>query len=136
MRDLFFLFRAFVLTILAILALQIKVGDHTLEQKSEAWLRTSGFVGYIQEVADGAMVVVDHWLDKLDDSFATSGTDAGVSSKDAPGRRHLAMRLERSKSYIKGKAKQAKAALKKGIDKVQNEYFDEEEEFTEEPTEE
>jgi hypothetical protein len=54
-KDTLFVLRMLAFTVLIVIALQVRVGDLTLDEHFQAWLGRSVFVGYIQEAAHGAM---------------------------------------------------------------------------------
>lgn len=134
MKDLLFVLRAFILTVIAILILQIKVGgEETLEQRSEAWIRGSGLVDHLQDVADGAVVVIYRAYDKIgafiDEKLAgtpLASAQTDDQKLDQPGERHKNFRLERSKEFIKEKAGQAKDILEEKVETFQDQYLEEE----------
>ena len=132
MKDIFFIFRVLMLTVTAILIFQVKVGETTLEQKSEAWIRSSTLVTPLQEVADGTVVVI-HKLIKKAEAFLASRVGSTVKAAatevvddNQPGRRQLKMHLERSKDFLKEKAGKAKDIIEQGIESAQEEYVEDE----------
>ena len=131
MKDIFFIFRVLMLTVAAILVFQIKVGETTLEQKSEAWVRGSALVTPLQEVADGTVVVIHKLIKKAEVFLAgriSSPKDQKAEAADdtQQGRRQLKMHLERSKDFIKEKVGQAKETIERGIENAQEEYLEDE----------
>jgi hypothetical protein len=55
--DFFFVLRTFAIAIALFLAMQIRVGNRSVEQHSVAWLHSSSVVDSIQNVAEGAVHV-------------------------------------------------------------------------------
>ncbi len=54
MSDLFFTAKMMAITVVLVLVMQIKIGDHTLEEKSLAWIHQSSAVENLRTVASGA----------------------------------------------------------------------------------
>jgi hypothetical protein len=55
MGDFFFVVKCFVVTIALIFLMQIKVGSHTVEHHSMAWLHQSPVAENLRMVANGAI---------------------------------------------------------------------------------
>lgn len=58
MGELFFTVKTFILTGAIILCLQIEIGESTLEEKAEDWVRTSPVTKSLNKVARGAAQAV------------------------------------------------------------------------------
>lgn len=57
MGDLIFVAKCFLLTLLVVVALQIRVGGRTLESQTVNWIHRSNIVHELQDVAEGAVKV-------------------------------------------------------------------------------
>lgn len=135
MGDLFFAIRTFFITLVVVLILQVKIGDFTLEERSMSWVRSSAFVGQLQQMADGAVVVINSGLDKVKVLFSSKASKE-FKKADVPGYREL-ISLERSKEYLVDKAKVAKKVAEDAIEQtvdqqqeiVEDELLEEEEDL-------
>ena len=129
MSDLFFVFKMLIMTTVVVFFMQIQIGKQTLEKHSLAWIRTSPLIGQLQEVADGAVILITKIYGeataKLSSSFRSR-----IDPNNQPGNRHLNLKLERSKEYIQKKAREAKEK----VTKMANEKFDELTEEVKSPT--
>ena len=109
MGDLFFITRIFILTCIAVVLLQIKVGDKTLEQRSLDWVATSEAGHYLQEVSDGTIKFLYQGWSKLTEKFSDNfSAKLNWNKENTPGYRHLKFQLERSQEYVKEKAQRIK----------------------------
>lgn len=59
MLELGSLIKTFILAMALMLLLQTKLGNQTAESHLNDWLRTSSVSGYLQEVAGGAVVIIN-----------------------------------------------------------------------------
>lgn len=122
----FLVLKAIVLTVVIVLLMQIRVGDQTLEQKSEAWLKNSNYISYLQEAADGGMILFDQALNKLDevlDRQKTITSEASSIISTEPETRADRLKLKRSKEFIQEKAQEAKSFVKKNVEDLQEDYL-------------
>lgn len=55
MGEFFFVIKMFVFTVFLVVLLQIKIGPHTLEERSIAWIHESALVDSLRNVASGAV---------------------------------------------------------------------------------
>jgi ABC-type sulfate transport system permease component len=58
MSELFFVLKSFLLTVILVVAMQVKVGNYSLEQYSQWWLQKSSVSTYVQSVAAGGALAL------------------------------------------------------------------------------
>lgn len=58
MSELFFVVKSLFLTVILVVAMQVKVGEASLEQYSQHWLQKSSVSIYIQSVAAGGALAL------------------------------------------------------------------------------
>jgi ABC-type sulfate transport system permease component len=58
MSELMFVLKSFIITVVLIVALQVKVGNSSLESYSQWWLQKSSVSIYIQSVAAGGALAL------------------------------------------------------------------------------
>lgn len=58
MGELFFVIKGFALTVLLTMALQIKIGQETLESKAEQWATRSAMSSFLNDTAAGAVKAI------------------------------------------------------------------------------
>ena len=105
--DLLFFIKTIVLTLVVIMLLQIKVGEHTLEQRATTWARKSAVAASLQEVAHGGVLALRDGWRKFYGLFSGEVKNI-LKSDEAPGNRSLGISFERSKKYFQEKAEKAK----------------------------
>src|SRR5688572_28231859 len=133
MKEFWLVVCALLMTVLAVFLLQIKIGDQTVEQRSEAWIHNSAFVGALQEVADGAVVLYYRGADKVIGYMSEKfGFPYQGDDPKQPGKRQLNMQIERSKQYIQDKAGKARELIKESVEETPEESFEEDLPFQEE----
>jgi hypothetical protein len=116
--DLFFFVRMMVMTVLVVFALQIRVGDQTLEQSSQALITASVNTLDLQKVADGGVRLLrDTWNGVA--SRVANGVGSVFSAENRPGERRLIPALERSREYLGQKADEAKEQGRQAISATQ-----------------
>ncbi|MGE4133197.1 MAG: hypothetical protein AB7F86_16260 [Bdellovibrionales bacterium] len=65
MSDVLFFLRILVFTIGLVLLMQIQVGDHSIEQRAQAWVRSSNVVEPLNGVAKGASKLLHEAKQKI-----------------------------------------------------------------------
>jgi ABC-type sulfate transport system permease component len=58
MSELMFVVKSFIITVVLVVAMQVKVGDSSLESFSQAWLKKSSVSVYVQSVAAGGVLAL------------------------------------------------------------------------------
>jgi len=58
MSELVFVLRSFIVTVIIVVAMQVKVGNSSLESYSQWWLQKSSVSVYIQSVAAGGALAL------------------------------------------------------------------------------
>ncbi len=58
MAEVKFCLKAFLASVLIVLAMQIHVGQLTVERHTQNWLETSPIAGYLEKVASGAVLAI------------------------------------------------------------------------------
>lgn len=108
------------MTFLFVVLSQIKIGDHTLEVRAQKFLATSAIIEPLQEVAHGGVLALrEAW--KMASGVVGSKIKSSFHSDNLPGKRHLNIQIERSKSFIDDQLKKVQASGKQ----VQKAAFDE-----------
>jgi hypothetical protein len=64
--DLFFVFKMFVITCVIVVIAQVKIGQKSLEDHFQGWLKTSIFVDTVQEAIDGGVLLTKAGYKKAD----------------------------------------------------------------------
>lgn len=93
MTDFFFVIKCLVFTVILVFAMQIKIGNETIESQSMTWLHESSAVHSLQLVADGAIKSVRHGLNWASNYFDTK---IGANDKKRPGSRLQNLAVKRS----------------------------------------
>jgi ABC-type sulfate transport system permease component len=62
MSELLFVLKSFFLTVLLVIAMQIKVGSSSLEQYTQWWLQKSSVSVYVQTVAAGGALALKNLI--------------------------------------------------------------------------
>lgn len=65
MMDLYFFIKTLVLTFVFVLFLQIKIGNFTIEQRTQTLIQTSGIVMPFQEAAEGGTQMIQDFFSHL-----------------------------------------------------------------------
>ena len=88
MNEIFFILKSLVITILLIMAMQIKVGNRTIEASCFHWLHESKVAAYIQDVADGGALLLQNTIKQVGDHIRNMGYDSTANeSSDVRARR-------------------------------------------------
>lgn len=123
MKDLFFALKMLGVTVLIVSAMQIRIGDMSLEEHANEWAHSSAPVMVLREVSEGGLAAAhDVWV-KLTSNIKTKYWQRFDKEK-IPGHRQLNFSLERSEEYIeeqKAKAEELAAEQKKKKEKLQAE---------------
>lgn len=109
MGDIFFGLRMFGITLAMVVALQIKVGDETIERISLAWIGSSSVVESLREVSNGGIKALSQAY-----RWASGSVDAKINrafrSEAEPGSRSLGLSLDRSEAYKASQQAKRRAA--------------------------
>lgn len=109
MGDIFFGLRMFAITLAMVVALQIKVGDETIERISLAWIGSSSVVASLRDVSNGGIKALSQAY-----RWAAGSVDAKINrafrSEAEPGVRSLGLTLERSEGYKASQQAKRRAA--------------------------
>lgn len=87
MSEIFFVFKALIVTVVIVLILQIKIGPRTVEQRSIAFLHRSVATDALRGVADGAIQAFDDGYTWTKTAFNKQFGGSGESKKSRPSRR-------------------------------------------------
>ncbi len=71
MSELMFVLKSFLLTVIFVIALQVKVGNSSLEQHSQRWLQKSSVSLYVQSVASGGALALRNLFFSAKSSLTT-----------------------------------------------------------------
>ncbi len=123
MSDIFFVIRMSVITFGVVLFMQVQVNERTIEEHSLAWLRSSSLISELQEVADGAISAGKSLVATVGRHF-NKDFFKGWDRDNQAGFRHLRMGIDRSKTYIGEKAKEAQEKLKEAKEKASKKLED------------
>ena len=69
LKDIFFLVKMFVLTVIVILVMQIRVGTHSIDEHFHQWVKHSVVIDYIEEAVAGGRSLSHAAYVKLDEGF-------------------------------------------------------------------
>ncbi len=58
MSEMFFVIKVFIFTAVVVALMQIRIGDHNIEQRSQNWLHSSSLVQVLNSVSIGATKAV------------------------------------------------------------------------------
>jgi len=58
MSELMFVVKSFIITVVLVVAMQVKVGNSSLEAYSQSWLQKSSVSIYVQSVAAGGALAL------------------------------------------------------------------------------
>jgi hypothetical protein len=104
-----FVFRTLLFTVLLVLAMQIRVGQNTIEDHVMATLTSSAVVTPINSVATGAVKFARNMWNKANRSF-DSHFSRSISEENRPGTRGFNISIERSEKAIKRTAADVESA--------------------------
>jgi uncharacterized membrane protein len=62
MSEVYFVLKAFAVTIVLVFVMQMKVGNSTIEERSLNWMHHSGAIESLRGVADGGVLAVTNGL--------------------------------------------------------------------------
>ena len=99
MGNIFYVLKIGIVTVLVIVIMQINIGQETLENKAENFIRQSSIMEPIRQVADGGFVVAKNLYRKVVESIDSVVTQQ-FRSENAPGKRKL-VELKRSLAFQK-----------------------------------
>ena len=100
MAEVKFCLKAFLAAICIVLAMQIHVGNSTIEHHTQNWLETSPLAGYLEKVAEGAALAIRNATKSVtqvtSQAFGTSETQrASRMSLDFPQRSPSAIKNQK-----------------------------------------
>lgn len=108
MGDLWFIIRMSIFTILLVLLLQIRIGENTIEEKAHGWIKANPVLPLVQQVAEGAGLVVVDVYNKTFGNIRTS-LDRKLNPENQPGSRSIGINLQRSKEFLQKQIEKFKA---------------------------
>lgn len=100
MSDILFFIKIIILTSVFTLLMQVKIGETTLEQKTEVLIKESYFGQTMVEVAQGAIHGLRDVYKSILDNVDSKVTDE-LDKKNIPGHRSFGVEIKRSKQYLK-----------------------------------
>ena len=109
MGDIFFFIKVLILTCVFTIFMQIKIGETTLEQKAEVYIKESYAGQTLLEVAQGGVAVLADLYRNLSKSISSNVTK-DLKQESIPGQRSFGIKLERSKEFLREKVKEGKDA--------------------------
>jgi hypothetical protein len=71
LRDIFFVLKMFVVTVLVVLVMQIHIGEKSVEDHFHSWVKHSAFIDYVEEAVDGGMALFRGIYKKADTGIHT-----------------------------------------------------------------
>lgn len=69
MGDIFFVIRVFIVTFVAVIFMQIRIGGATIEKHSLAWIQQSAVIDNLRLVAEGAVKAANKGYLTIRESF-------------------------------------------------------------------
>ncbi len=112
-----FVIRTTIITVLLVLAMQIRWGTQTIEDHVMMAITSSEVVTPLNKTAQGTVVFLRNMWTKANRSFDTHFSKA-MQEENRPGSRHLAFSVERSEKAVKQKAEQVEEAAKGAYEEV------------------
>ncbi len=109
MDSMYFILKSVFVTFVIVLLMQIKWSEHTLEYEAHRYLTSSVVVKPFESTAQGAVTFIRNMWNKVTKSLNSNFSNA-LRSENRPGSR-FPEALERSKEYVKEKAKKAERAV-------------------------
>lgn len=122
MGEIFFCIKMFFVTLFVVGLMQVKMGETTLEEKAYVWIKTSPFVSYLDEVAQGALASMRVGYREASSVLSDKAKET-LDSTLAPGHRKFIPDFKRSKEYLE-KINEKVQNLDEAIDNVQESYRD------------
>ena len=95
MLDFLSVMKSLVITFLIVLLLQTKIGDQTAESYINEWAKKSAVTGYVQQISQNVVVVVEQGFVSIKGLLADK-FGIGISPKKS---NRLNLQFERSKKY-------------------------------------
>lgn len=105
MDSIRFFIKTLIVTMCAVLFMQIHWGATTIESQTMSFLTSSALVKPIEETAGGAVVLIRNTWSKVTKSINTNFSNA-LRRENQPGSRGI-FNFERSKEYVERKAERA-----------------------------
>jgi len=96
MAELKFCLKALVASLVIVLAMQVHVGNTTIERHTQNWLETSPLAGYLEKVASGAALAI-----RNASKAVTQLTSQALGTGDAQKASRLNLEFQRSPSAVK-----------------------------------
>ncbi|MFK8136818.1 MAG: hypothetical protein AB8E15_00530 [Bdellovibrionales bacterium] len=113
MDDMFFAIKATIITVVLVGLMQIKVGQHTIEQKAYNWIKSSYLVAELNQVSQGAIIAMREVFQGVSGTLSQEVREQ-FSSSNAPGNRELLPTLKRSGQFLNNLKDQAAESLNVG----------------------
>lgn len=103
MGNIFYVLKIGIVTLVIVLIMQINIGQNTVENHAEMFIRKSSILEPVREVAEGGFIVLKNVYRKTASTIDTFVTEQ-FRSENAPGKRKL-FELKRSLAYQKDQEK-------------------------------
>jgi hypothetical protein len=98
-NDFIFAVRMLLITTVIVVLMQIRVGEYSIEARTENWIKTAPSVVVLREVAEGGLLVVhDAWSSLM--SNINSKYSKKFDPETVPGEREIKLGLKRSEAYL------------------------------------
>lgn len=107
MGEMFFAVKATIITVFMVFFMQIKFGDHTIEQNAYHWIKSSYLVAQLNQVSSGAVVAIRETYQSITRNM-TSSVKKTFKDEFTPGERSIIPSVSRSESYLKTLKEKAK----------------------------
>lgn len=118
MGEMWFAFKATIMTVTMVFFMQIKVGDYTVEENAYQWIKSNYLVVYLNEVSGGAVIAIREAYQGVTNTM-TAKVKKTFKDEFQPGSRSMLPNVERSQQYLGDLQKQMKNVdLKKVTDQM------------------
>lgn len=107
MGEMWFAFKATVMTVVMVFFMQIKIGEHTIEENAYQWVKSNYLVVYLNEVSQGAVVAIREAYQGVSNSMAAK-VKKTFKDEFQPGSRSIIPDVKRSETYLSDLKEQMK----------------------------
>lgn len=121
MGEMWFAFKATIMTIVIVFFMQIKIGQNTIEQNAYQWIKTSYLVSQLNDVSRGAVVAIREAYQGLSNSM-TAKVKKTFKDEFQPGERSLIPDMKRSREYLGELKEQMKNVDMKKVQEQMKDY--------------
>lgn len=108
--DFLFFIKMVFLTLFLVLALQVKIGEQTVEQHTLHWAASAPLLEPLKEVAHGGVLALGRGWQAVVTSLGGKVSHF-FNKENIPGHRTLGVKLERSQKFIKEQTLKAQNAM-------------------------